>query len=91
MTNAPPPAALQWRRSLRSASGGNANCVEVAAWTKRRRSGSGANGANCVEVGVMLTGVAVRDSKAPSGPVLTTSAANWRGMLTAIKNSDVDS
>ena len=56
---------VAWRRSSFSSSNGG-SCVEVA-W--RRSSFSGSNGGDCVEVAPTLG--ALRDSKDPSGPVLT--------------------
>jgi hypothetical protein len=54
-----------WRKSSFSGSNGG-DCVEVA-WSKSSFSGS--NAGNCVEVASGLG--ALRDSKNPSGPVLT--------------------
>jgi hypothetical protein len=56
---------MTWRKSSFSGSNGG-SCVEVA-WTKSSFSGS--NGGNCVEVASTLG--ALRDSKNPSGAVLT--------------------
>lgn len=56
---------MTWRKSSFSGSNGG-DCVEVA-WCKSSFSGS--NGGNCVEVASTLG--ALRDSKNPSGPVLT--------------------
>lgn len=56
---------MTWRKSSFSGSNGG-NCVEVR-WTKSSFSGS--NGGSCVEVASTLG--ALRDSKNPSGPVLT--------------------
>ncbi|MET7805884.1 DUF397 domain-containing protein [Micromonospora chersina] len=53
-----------------------------AAWRKASRSN--ANGGACVEVADNLPGVvAVRDSKDPSGPVLTFDPASWRAFVAA--------
>ncbi|GLY24537.1 DUF397 domain-containing protein [Micromonospora sp. NBRC 101691] len=47
-----------------------------ARWHKSTRSGG--NGGECVEVADNLPGlVAVRDSKDPTGPVLTFTPAAW--------------
>jgi hypothetical protein len=56
---------MSWRKSSFSGSNGG-NCVEVA-WRKSTFSGS--NGGDCVEVASTLG--ALRDSKNPSGSVLT--------------------
>jgi hypothetical protein len=64
-----------WRKS--SYSGNSANCVEIAAgivvgpWHKSSYSG---NEGNCVEVAASAKQVAIRDSKNPTGPTITTSA-----------------
>jgi len=68
-----------WVKSSYSGSDGG-NCVEVAvAWTKSSYSGSG--GGNCVEVAVAPERVHVRDSKDPSGPVLTVSPEAWTSFV----------
>ncbi|GAA4913754.1 uncharacterized protein DUF397 [Stackebrandtia albiflava] len=58
------------------------------AWRKATRTN--ASGANCVEVGAIGQAVAVRDSKVPTGPILTTPAEDWRAMLSAIKSGAFD-
>ncbi len=48
---------------------------------------SGSEGGNCVQA--RATGhrsVQVRDSKNPTGPVLTFTTATWNTLITAIKN-----
>ncbi|MGC3864689.1 DUF397 domain-containing protein [Micromonospora chersina] len=53
-----------------------------ATWRKATRSTN--NGGACVEVADNLPGmVAVRDSKDPSGPVLTFDPASWRAFVAA--------
>ena len=53
-----------------------------ASWRKASRSN--ANGGACVEVADNLPGaVAVRDSKDPTGPVLTFDPASWRAFVAA--------
>jgi hypothetical protein len=49
------------------------------AW--RKSSYSGGQSANCVEVAALGTGVAVRDSKAPSEAILTLSAKQWHFLM----------
>jgi hypothetical protein len=73
-----------WRKS--SYSGGQGNCVEVAAiW--RKSSYSSGQGA-CVEVATSKPGaVAVRDSKDPHGAVLMVSPENWGAFLRMLKLS----
>ena len=44
-------------------------------WRKARRSmGNG----NCVEISLVASGIAVRDSKKPTGPMLAYTAESWR-------------
>lgn len=51
-----------------------------------RKSGRSEGGSNCVEVADNLPGVVgVRDSKDPSGPVLTFSPQMWRVFISAQK------
>jgi hypothetical protein len=47
----------------------------------RKSSYSGGQSADCVEVASTATGVAVRDSKAPSGAILTLTAREWRALI----------
>ncbi|WP_405095745.1 DUF397 domain-containing protein [Micromonospora sp. NBC_01412] len=52
-----------------------------ARWRKSSRSSG--NGGNCVEVADNLPGVVgVRDSKDPTGPVLTFPPTAWRTFVT---------
>lgn len=47
-------------------------------------------GNNCVEVATnLLSLVAVRDSKNPSGPVLAFFPAAWNDFLTGVRNGDL--
>ena len=58
--------------------------VTGAMW--RTSSYSSANGGNCVEVASNLPGmVAVRDSKAPAGPVLVFTPAQWQAFTAGVK------
>jgi len=60
-----------WHKA--EASNSFSNCVEVArAW---RKASASLSLGNCVETAQVPRGVAVRDSKDPSGPVLLCSAA----------------
>ncbi|WP_416900736.1 DUF397 domain-containing protein [Micromonospora echinospora] len=57
-----------------------------ARWRKSTRSGS--NGGECVEVADNLPGlVAVRDSKDPTGPVLTFAPAAWTSFTGQVKGT----
>jgi Domain of unknown function (DUF397) len=62
------------------------SAVELC-WVKSTRSTS--NG-NCVEVAGTATGVAVRDSKDPDGPVLRFSTDAWRGFLDDVRSGTFD-
>ena len=74
-----------WRKSTYSGSN-NGNCVEVGAWRKSTYSGS--NGGDCVEVGSETEcAVAVRDTKNPSGAVLTFAPDAWRRFAATVKDA----
>lgn len=58
-----------------------------AAWRKSSRSnGQG----QCVEVAQLDQAVAVRDSKAPAGPVLTFTPADWAAFVAGAKDGEFD-
>ncbi len=76
---------LVWRKSSRSGNGNNDACVEVA-WRKSSRSSNGSNG-NCVEVAIAAPGIAMRDSKNPSGGQLTLPTFGWHAFLTHTASS----
>jgi hypothetical protein len=51
-----------------------------------RKSSYSSQSGNCVEVATNLTGtVAIRDSKAPSGPGLLIRATEWRAFLKGLR------
>jgi len=55
-----------------------------------RKSTLSGGGNDCVEVATNLPGlVAVRDSKNPSGPVLTFSPTAWTNFLTGIRSGEI--
>ena len=54
--------------------------LEDARWHRSSRSSDGGN-ANCVEVALVKSGAAVRDSKNPDGPVLTIPLMCWVAFL----------
>ncbi|MFF9570133.1 DUF397 domain-containing protein [Streptomyces sp. NPDC014685] len=57
-------------------------------WVKS--SYSGASTTECVEAARLPRATAVRDSKAPDGPVLMFGNASWAGFLTAIRQQQID-
>ncbi|MGH3822455.1 MAG: DUF397 domain-containing protein [Pseudonocardiaceae bacterium] len=63
--------------------------LAVAGW--RKASYSNGNGGNCVEVADLGGGHrAVRDSKNPTGPALTCSAAHWAVFTAGIRTGVFD-
>ena len=59
-----------------------------AQWRKSSRSGSSGD---CVEVADNLPGVvAIRDSKDPSGAVLTFTTDEWRAFVAGAKDGEFD-
>ncbi|MFF0062311.1 DUF397 domain-containing protein [Streptomyces sp. NPDC005279] len=73
------PAALTWFKSSYSGSKGGA-CVEVA-YDWHKSSYSGSEGGDCVEVAAHPLAVHIRDSKNPTGPVLTVAPAAWAAFV----------
>jgi hypothetical protein len=63
--------------------------LDGAVWKKSSRS-NGNGGNNCVEVAVLDTGVAVRDSKNRSGPALVFHTAEWTAFLNSAKDGEFD-
>ncbi|MBZ6081574.1 DUF397 domain-containing protein [Streptomyces olivaceus] len=53
----------------------------------RKSSYSGSNGGECVEVAddCSAGSVPVRDSKAPSGPIVTVSAPAWQAFVDGLR------
>ncbi|MCM3882475.1 DUF397 domain-containing protein [Frankia sp. R82] len=58
------------------------------AW--RRSSYSNGAGGMCVEVAPLGEGVAVRDSKNPTGPVLAFTAPEWDAFLAGARDGEFD-
>ncbi|WP_019853328.1 DUF397 domain-containing protein [Actinopolyspora mortivallis] len=56
-------------------------------WRKSSRS---TNTSNCVEVGWLADGTAVRDTKNRAAGHLTTTHAQWTAFLTALKTNRFD-
>jgi Domain of unknown function (DUF397) len=63
--------------------------LNAAVWKKSSRS-NGNGGNNCVEVAVLDTVVAVRDSKNPSGPALIFNPATWTEFVNSTKAGEFD-
>ncbi|MHA6801848.1 DUF397 domain-containing protein [Salinifilum ghardaiensis] len=57
--------------------------IKPTHWRKPERSGS--NGGNCVEVGRVGGGAAVRDTKNRAAGHFTTSRAQWQAFIAALK------
>jgi hypothetical protein len=58
------------------------------AWRKSSHSGNG--GGQCVEVGFLRNLALVRDSKAPSGPVLGLQFEDWTNMINRVRSGEFD-
>ncbi|MFG1877491.1 DUF397 domain-containing protein [Sphaerisporangium sp. NPDC049003] len=56
----------------------------------RKSSYSSGNGGACVEVAPLLSGLAVRDSKTPGGPILRFSPGEWQTFLSAVKDGTLN-
>ncbi|MER6123776.1 DUF397 domain-containing protein [Streptomyces sp. NPDC001795] len=84
MQNNAIPTGIKWRKSSYSSDQGG-NCVECAplgalAW--RKSSYSSDQGGSCVEIAeAPCATIAVRDSKTPSGPVLTLAPAAFSAFV----------
>ncbi|WP_105970606.1 DUF397 domain-containing protein [Streptomyces geranii] len=74
-----PTDDLAWFKSSYSGSEGG-NCLEVAC-TWRKSSYSSDEGGNCLEVAAHTSAIHIRDSKNPSGPVLTVGPGSWAAFL----------
>ncbi|MFH8291232.1 DUF397 domain-containing protein [Streptomyces sp. NPDC018059] len=71
--------APTWFKSSYSSDQGG-QCLEVA-YDWRKSSYSSEQGGACVEVAAHPTAIHIRDSKAPSGPVLTVAPETWSAFL----------
>ncbi|MDQ3152324.1 MAG: DUF397 domain-containing protein [Actinomycetota bacterium] len=60
--------------------------MEHLRWRKSRRSSG--QGGNCVEVADLDGGVAVRDSKDPTGPVLSFTPDRWAASIQAVRRGE---
>lgn len=70
---------MNWFKSSYSGSEGG-DCIEVA-YDWRKSSYSGDEGGDCVEVATHSLAVHIRDSKNPTGPVLTVTPAAWGAFI----------
>lgn len=55
----------------------------------RKSSYSNGMGGECVEVAVLSSTIAVRDSKSPAGPFLSLSVSSWRYFLDGLPDSAI--
>ena len=63
--------------------------TEHLTWRKSRRSGP--QGGNCVEVAHLSEGgVAVRDSKDQSGPMLVFTSAEWAAFVAGVRDGEFE-
>jgi hypothetical protein len=74
--------AYDWHKSSYSTDQGGA-CLEIAyAWCKSTYSGS--EGGDCLEVALHPAAVHIRDSKVPSGPILTVDRDTWAAFVRSV-------
>ena len=62
--------------------------LDKAEWRKSTRSGPYSD--NCVEVAFVDGGIAMRDSKDPTGPVLIFTPAEWDAFVAGAKDGEFD-
>ncbi|TDC65213.1 DUF397 domain-containing protein [Actinomadura sp. GC306] len=55
-----------------------------------RKSSYSKASSNCVEVAGLRSGIGFRDSKAPAGPMLVATAAEWAAFVNAVKVGEHD-
>ncbi|MFZ4272635.1 DUF397 domain-containing protein [Streptomyces arboris] len=64
--------------------------IDLTTATWRKSSHSNQDGGACVEVADGFTAVVpVRDSKNPSGPVLTFAGGGWSSFVSAVRNGEL--
>ena len=61
--------------------------LSTATWRKSSYSSGGGN--QCVEVAVMPSAIAIRDSKNPAGPVHIISRDAFRDLIARVKRGDL--
>jgi len=64
------------------------NDLTSATW--RKSSFSGGNGGDCVEVATLADGIAMRDSKDRTGPVLTFAPDEWAAFTAGVREGQFD-
>jgi Domain of unknown function (DUF397) len=65
----------------------SSDATPATGWRKSSRCGAGGS---CVEVAVGQAAVGMRDSKLENSPVLTFTAAAWRGFLSDVRAGRFD-
>ncbi|MGW4639281.1 DUF397 domain-containing protein [Sphaerisporangium sp. NPDC004334] len=65
--------------------------MEVTNLHWRKSSYSSGNGGACVEVASLAGGLAVRDSKNPTGPMLRFTSDEWHTFVRGLKNIELTS
>lgn len=85
----PAPSSSQGARPPRTVGRTEGAGLEDAVWRKGSRS-NGNGGNNCVEVALLDTVVAVRDSKCPGGRSLLFSPADWVKFVNDAKSGEFD-
>ncbi|MGW5116701.1 DUF397 domain-containing protein [Streptomyces noursei] len=64
---------------------GAANSSTLTGWYKSSYSGGGTPQDDCLEVATGHATIPVRDSKRPTGPVLSFSSASWAAFVSAVR------
>lgn len=60
--------------------------LATARWRRSSYSGGAGNGGNCVEVALLDTTVALRDSKTPQSGVLDLTPRAWTHLRAAVRD-----
>jgi Domain of unknown function (DUF397) len=79
-------ALLVSRQQLRQGEGVWTMDLSTSVW--RKSTLSGANG--CVEVAIHADGVALRDAKDGSGPILVFSRGEWEAFIGGVRAGEFD-
>ncbi|MFB9250677.1 DUF397 domain-containing protein [Sphaerisporangium melleum] len=59
--------------------------MEIKDLNWRKSSYTSGNGGNCVEIAPLPGGMAVRDSKRPTGPMIRFPESEWRTFVQSLK------